>query len=532
MGTRWTLFAALCVLCAGITAEERALSKEAYLDKCRGAWAGQMAGVCFGAPYEFRSNGEPITDELRSWKPKYIRGAIKQDDCYVEMTFLAALLEQGLDITYEQAGRAFADTEYPLWHANRAGRENIRHGIMPPLSGHPSYNRHADDIDFQIEADLFGILCPGLPGESNRLCEVFGHIMNYGDGVYGGMFVAGMYAAAFFETGEHPRPVVEAGLACIPPESQYAACIRDVLRWHDAHPGDWLAVWRMVEDKWQDDIDCSRGNPFNIDAKLNGAYIAIALLYGAGDMQRTLEVGTRCGQDADCNPSNAAGVLGCMRGFDALDPQWTEGIEDIKDEKFSHTGYAFDDLVAHCADVAGDVVRRAGGRVEDAVYHVPVQAPHPPATTEQWVHQLAILDTPILKHEVAWWDARWRIVACGSDMDPGVQAEHHRKENVLCLHPVSESEPAAIEAELEVPRARCVLSIEAASHEKGDFVLKVFADGKLAAEEEVDTRGKWRTVEVDLDRHAGHMVPIRIEAAANGWQCEAGYLGEVTFEKR
>ena len=63
-------------------------------------------------------------------------------------------------------------------------------------------------------------------------------------------------------------------------------------------------------------------------------------------------------------------------------------------------------------------------------------------------------------------------------------------------------------------------------------MLKVFADGKLAAEEEVDTRGKWRTVEVDLDRHAGHMVPIRIEAAANGWQCEAGYLGEVTFEKR
>ena len=76
-------------------------------------------------------NGVAIDEELRPWKPEYIAGAIQQDDCYVEMTFLKALEDHGLDITYEQAGRAFANTEYPLWHANYYGRENVRAGIMP-----------------------------------------------------------------------------------------------------------------------------------------------------------------------------------------------------------------------------------------------------------------------------------------------------------------------------------------------------------------------------------------------------------------
>ena len=57
------------------------------------------------------------------------------------------------------------------------------------MSGHPKYNLHADDIDFQIEADFIGIMCPGLPQASNKYCDRVGRVMNYGDGLYGGMFV-------------------------------------------------------------------------------------------------------------------------------------------------------------------------------------------------------------------------------------------------------------------------------------------------------------------------------------------------------
>ena len=69
----------------------------------------------------------------------------------------------------------------------------------PTLSGTPKYNAHANDIDFQIEADFIGLMAPGLPQCANEMRWRAGRVMNYGDGIYGGMFVSGMYAAAFFE---------------------------------------------------------------------------------------------------------------------------------------------------------------------------------------------------------------------------------------------------------------------------------------------------------------------------------------------
>ena len=54
-------------------------------------------------------------------------------------------------------------------------------------------------------------MTPGLPQEANKYADRVGRVMNYGDGLYGGMFVSGMYAAGFFETD--PRKVVVEGLA-------------------------------------------------------------------------------------------------------------------------------------------------------------------------------------------------------------------------------------------------------------------------------------------------------------------------------
>ena len=37
---------------------------------------------------------------------------------------------------------------------------------------------HADDIDFQIEADYIGFMCPGMPQTANKMADKIGHIMN------------------------------------------------------------------------------------------------------------------------------------------------------------------------------------------------------------------------------------------------------------------------------------------------------------------------------------------------------------------
>src|SRR5664279_2427196 len=271
-----------------VNAETRHLSRDELRDKIQGGWAGQMIGVSFGAPTEFRTMGKINEGELK-WSPDRVSNAIGQDDLYVEMTFAKVMDDVGLEATCEQFGEAFRVSKYGLWHANAGARRALNQGIKAPWSGHPKYNFHANDIDFQIEADFIGLMCPGLPREVVKYCDRVGRVMNYGDGLYGGMFVGGMYSAAYFETD--PRKVVEAGLACIPAESQYGLLIRDLLAWSAEHPNDWRAVWQPLEQKWDKDDPCPDGalEAFNIDAKLNGAYLASGLLFGGGDFYKTME---------------------------------------------------------------------------------------------------------------------------------------------------------------------------------------------------------------------------------------------------
>jgi len=368
----------------------RRLPLNEYIDKMKGGWIGQMVGVGWGGPTEFRFQGVIVPeDRMPAWTPSLIN-QFNQDDIYVEMTFLRTLELYGLDASVRQTGIDFANSKYRLWHANRAGRTNLRKGIAPPDSGHPHFNKHADDIDYQIEADFSGLISPGLPNTAIRLGETFGRLMNYGDGLYGGQFVGGMYTEAFFETDM--EKVVRAALRCIPSQSQYAEYIRDVLSWWEKYPDDWQKTWNLINEKYHLNPDyrrfsCTKNTKFNIDAKINGAFIVMGLLYGGGDPSKTVIISTRCGQDSDCNPSNAAGILFTSLGFSKLPPRFKSELNP--EEKFSHTPYNFPRLIEVCEKLARQSVIQAGGRIEKAqddtdVMVIPVELPQPGAFEQSW----------------------------------------------------------------------------------------------------------------------------------------------------
>ncbi|MEA1996998.1 MAG: ADP-ribosylglycohydrolase family protein, partial [Gemmatimonadota bacterium] len=311
------------------------------------------------------------------------------DDLYMDLAFLAVFDSLGLDAPVEALALKFAHAGFRLWHANQAGRWNILHGIMPPASGHWKNNPHADDIDFQIEADFIGLMCPGMPGTALGFCDKVGHIMNYGDGVYGGLFVAAMYSHAFVE--DNIVTVVLKALESLPRESQYARCISDVIKWWRIWPDDWKRTWFEVQRNWAEDVGCPSGAlaPFNIDAKTNGAYIVIGLLYGDMDFGRTVDIATRCGQDSDCNPSNAAGILGTLMGFEKIPQYWVRGLEKIEDKKFDYCNYSLNQVYEVNYRLAAELVRLGGGSVEDGTWTIVRQEPKAPSELEVGFQGLA-----------------------------------------------------------------------------------------------------------------------------------------------
>ena len=371
-----------------------------FEDKVRGGWAGQMIGVTYGAPTEFRFL-QKINDQPRDWKPEELAGALDQDDLYVEMTFADVMDRKGLEASSDEYGEAFKNSKYQLWHANLAARRALLRGIPGSMSGNPKYNLHPNDIDFQIESDFIGLMTPGMPRAAQRYAGRVGRVMNYGDGLYGGMFISAMYSAAYVE--DDPRKVVEAGVAAIPVESRYAKVIRDVLQWSRGNPDDWKKTWQLLEEKWDRDDACPDGAlmPFNIDAALNGAYVAMGLLYGNKDFEKTIDIAMRGGQDSDCNPASAGGIVGTMIGYKAIPAKWTAPLPAIADKKFSFTNYSFNTSVERTIERTKQVVKTEGGKVEPDVLVIPAETPN--------VVQFEQFDPGKPVERIPFTDARWNF---------------------------------------------------------------------------------------------------------------------------
>ncbi|MHC4800431.1 MAG: ADP-ribosylglycohydrolase family protein, partial [Planctomycetota bacterium] len=468
----------------------------------------------------------------------------EQDDIYVEMTFLQSLELHGLDVSIRQAGIDFANSGYDLWHANRYGRRNLRNGIAPPDSGHPKFSEHADDIDYQIEADYAGLIAPGMPNLVIELGEKFGRLMNYGDGLYGGQFVGGMYAEAFFENDM--EKVVRAGLKCIPQKSQYAECISDVLKWYKQNPNDWEKTWQLIEDKYQDNPDYRRFScdkkEFNIDAKINGAYIVMGLLYGEGDLDKTIIISTRCGQDSDCNPSNAGGVLFTTIGFSKLPDRFTSALNP--EGEFSHTPYTFPKLIEVSKKLVRQAIARSGGRIEknddgQEIFVIPVKEPKVGALEQCWVpgpiansrfteeERSKIVTKPTISQDEALdkFAPGWDIDDCEEDDKLGL---HDIDEIglIFVTHPYAEKVPCVLSKRIEIPKDRKTsLELVVGHGPNEDWELIVKVDGKeikrsIVGEE--TTTDNAMDLSIDLSAYAGQEVLIELLNQANAWNVEEG----------
>ena len=346
------------------------LTKDALRDKIKGAWAAQTIGVTYGGPTEFKYNKRMIPDTVQiHWSDTMMYHWMTRvpglyDDIYMDLTFVEVMEKEGIDADASAHARAYAEAKYWLWHANQQGRYNILNGMAPPESGHWINNPHADDIDFQIEADFAGIMNPGMPNSALEVCDRVGHIMNYGDGYYGGVFMATMYSYAFITDDIDFNS--NSALDHVPDQSSFHQCISDVINWHKQYPNDWKKNWQMIEDQWGEDIGCPDGvhRDFNIDAKINAAYVVLGLLYGEGDLGKTMEISTRAGQDSDCNPASSGAIIGTIMGYDAIPAYWGKGLEQIEDMDFQFTSTSLNDAYEISYRHALELIEQNGGIVE------------------------------------------------------------------------------------------------------------------------------------------------------------------------
>jgi hypothetical protein len=394
------------------TIQYRQIPVELYKDKVAGGWVGQAIGVLWGQWTEGKWQSTMVPFDLEDWymsktPPKELfdkaaalgdRGKQRefmlqyyndkknweiwvpdkmsdQDDLYLEFLFLHSILKYGLDVTATEMAEDWVKYLDParIWGANKAAFLNFKKGIWPPMSGNPRYTPQGDAIDYQIEADFFGLICPGLPRISNAWSDKVGHIMNYGDGVYGGMAMSAMYSAAFFESD--PRKLAEYSLKVIPSESGYAKMVQDMLDVQQKYP-NWQDAWKVIKQKW----GMKDGKPVTgLDVRINGANVYMGLLYGGGDFWKSMNISMRCGVDSDCNPSSVAGILGTVLGMKGIPAKWAIlrdlPIENIAVREIYPNLIKWDDILNQTVEVGKWNILQSGGHIDNGILYIPYQTP-------------------------------------------------------------------------------------------------------------------------------------------------------------
>ncbi|MBT3202574.1 MAG: hypothetical protein HN350_21960, partial [Phycisphaerales bacterium] len=196
-----------------------------------------------------------------------------------------------------------------LYIANRqAWYQMNTYGKTAAESGSVRYNMQAGwAIDSQITTETLGALAVGMRQQAANLAGDFGGITNAGYSLHAAQFYAAMYADAPFSSDV--ETLVGRGLAVVPIGSWTREIVTKAQELHTAG-NTWLdsrnAIIAFVHQRGRDRVW--------VESASNTGLTTLAILYGQGNFIDTVDYGVRGGEDSDCNPATAGGLVGMMKG--------------------------------------------------------------------------------------------------------------------------------------------------------------------------------------------------------------------------
>ncbi len=308
-----------------------------YDNRVYAGWLGKCIGVRFGAPLEGWTY-QKILDTLgkvMDYLPLPPDKLFKpDDDTALPMLLIQALADYGAGVTAVQLGETWlnylADQRGTLWwggygiSTEHTAYLNLASGVPAPLSGSIAMNGAAlaEQIGGQIFSDIWGLVAPNNPELAADYAAKAASVSHDGNGIYGGMFVAGLVSAAFGESD--PRKLVEIGLSLLPADSEFVRVVTAVYNLHQQNPNDWRAAYAFIHANFGYDR-----YPGEVHIIPNAGIVAMALLYSDGDFSRAIQIANMGGWDTDCNVGNVGAIMGVAVGLDGIERKWREPMDDV-----------------------------------------------------------------------------------------------------------------------------------------------------------------------------------------------------------
>ena len=312
--------------------------------------------------------------------------------------------------------------------------------------------------------EIWAVTAPGMLDYAAAKADWAAKVTNDEYGTHPTIWYNVMWSAAFFETDVDK--LCQIGYEHLPADSIFRTAIDDVRRWKEEHGDDWVAVRRKIKEKYHDRVglppEIATGR---VSALLNGTLGVLALLYGQGDFEKTMNYACMAGFDADNQSATLAGLMAIMHGSASIPRKYTHLLEgwqlplnDVyknrtRDEVPDGT---LTDIAARTAKLGVDIVMSHGGHVEgsgeNAVLVIDTGAPYtPPLEVRLFPVRLHLGEPVVVRPEFIGGAGAAYVSSVAGVLPPG----------------------------LTIKRSRGLTTLEGTPQRGGDFSIQVTVTNRL-----------------------------------------------------
>ena len=308
------------------------LSFQEYRDKVRACWLGKNIGGTLGAPFECIRG----VYDLEYYTHDLSLGVLPNDDLDLQLAWLHAAEQHGKGVNAEILGEYWLSYIVPDWSEYGAGKNNLRFGLQPPISGWYR-NHNKDSCGCFIRSEIWACLAPGHPEIAVKYAYEDAICDHADEGVYAELFCAALQSAAFVEWDMDK--LVALAKQYIPVDCAVAKavdtaidCYRQGLDWKEARkvilktvPGSFGMYFGYRDQTPETDVPVGK---LGFDAPSNIGLMMLGWLYGEGDFSKSICISAGCCEDGDCTAGTLGATLGILYGTSCIDEKWLLPIGD------------------------------------------------------------------------------------------------------------------------------------------------------------------------------------------------------------
>lgn len=310
------------------------IERDDYVEHSRGFWRALLIANWTGLRAEGREIAPPFLTDA-AWNQPYHGSFLEfvwwpnpwraDDDNDIEYVYLQLADEaDGRPISAEAIRDGWvAYINQFIWVSNARARALMARGVRPPGTGLTVANIDSLMIDAQLTTEIFGLFHPGMPEAALKAADLPIRTTAAGHAAHASQFYVLLHALAprVMNAPLTPRErvlwLVNESRRYLPPTSKAAEIVDIVLADYLANPNrdDWERTRDLIYARYQRDAAVYGWRYRDwFESSINFAAGVVTLLYGEGDLQRTIRIGTLAGWDCDNQAATLGGLVGFIMG--------------------------------------------------------------------------------------------------------------------------------------------------------------------------------------------------------------------------